>query len=243
MALVNRTRVEIRREVRRIIRSDGFPKEDIDAAINRVIEQINVMGRFKFHDFSTTFSLTADTWQYTMTGSSGFELIAEETLIYDAATDPKPSTLPTPQVLTKIPSLHDAINSGYFLTSGDKPKRYLMWQGKIWLDPIPNANATKSVTIYYQRDLLPLTDDLDTMAARFPRRYEYSVLAVGAALEIEPMLEVNSAGGVGRLNNIYQRSLRNMREQELWEPLVTKKLLRDNRWKNAHKWGNTGSVI
>ena len=237
-------RIDIRMMVRRVLRSDAFPKEDIDDAINRVIAQINIMGRFKFHETSASFALVADTWRYGITGVAGFEMIAEEILVYDVPVSPKPATTPKPQILLKIPSMIDAMNEGYFLASGDKPLRYLLWQEEVWLDPIPNATAAAiTINMIYFRDLPSLAHDMDVIPTRFPARYVRNVIVMGAALEIEPNLEVNSSTGVSRASNIYQRSIRNMKEQELWESLIAPNLIRDARWANANKWGSVSTVI
>ena len=233
-------RIQIRREVRSIIRSDDYPKDDIDRAINRVIQQVNVLGRFRFHSTFTDLTMVTDDYDYAVAST----MLAEELLVFNPPTSTKPATLPTPNFVRKIPTLQDAINEGRFLSSGDVPNFYVRFGDEFWFDPIPNATTNGSVVrVYHDADLPVLTSDMDQPVSRFNERYHRTILAVGAALEIDPLLQVNSAGGNTHLSNIYQRSLRNMQEQELWEPLTSHSLIRDARWTNAHIWGNVGTVV
>lgn len=235
-------RIQIRQEVRSILRDDTYPKADIDKAINRVILTINAMGRFKFHHSSVGFSLTTDSYAYNLTGSLNI-VLAEELVVFDAPVTPKPSTLPKPKILLKIPTLVDAINLGHFLQSGDKPAVYVLWQNSIWLSPIPNSTANgKTVTIYYYADLPVLKNDMDTPPERFNPRWHSIILAMGAAVEINPQLEIASEGGTRQLIGQYNRNLQNMQQQELWEPLTSYQAQRDGRWAEAADWGNVSGV-
>jgi len=240
MAAVSLKRVILRRMVRQIIRSDDFPKDDIDEAINRVIEQVNVLGRFRFHKTFTNIAMVTDDYDYAVPTN----MLAEELLVFDPPVSTKPATTPTPNIVLKLPSLVDAINAGRFISSGDVPKVYVRFGDEFWFDPIPNATTNgTNVRVYHDADLPILTHDMDTMPSRFHQRYQRSVIVVGAALEIEPNLQVNSETGVVALAARYQRSLRNMQEQELWEPLTSKSLIRDARWTKANEWGNVGTVF
>jgi len=240
MAAVSLKRIDIRRMVRGLLRSDSFPKEDIDNAINRAIEQINIMGRFRFHKTFTNLTMVTDDYDYSVPTT----MLAEELLVFDPPVSPKPSTKPSFNIVKKAPSLQDALNQGRFVGSGDKPLVYVRFGDEFWFDPIPNTTANgKDVRVYHDADLIPLTHDMDVIPTRFNQRYTRSIIVMGAALEIEPNLEVNSTTGVTRANNLYQRAVRNMKEQELWEPLTAPNLIRDGRWTSAHTWGSVGSVL
>ncbi len=240
MAAVSLKRIDIRMQVRRILRSDDFPRDDINDAINRVIEQINILGRFRFHKTFTDLTMATDDYDYAVPTT----MLAEELLVFDPPVSTKPATTPSPQIVRKAPSLAAHIADGNLITSGNVPLRYVRFGEEFWFDPIPNSTTNgKVVRVYHEADLPVLTNDMDTLPARFPGRYIRNIIVIGAALEIEPNLEVNSNTGVSRMNNIYQRAVRNMQEQELWEPLTAPNLIRDARWTNANKWGNVGSVI
>jgi len=233
-------RIQIRREVRSILRSDDFPKDDIDRAINRVIRMVNVLGRFRFHSTFSDLTMVTDDYDYSVPST----MLAEELLVVDPPVSPKPGTLPVLSIVKKAPSLQDALNDGRFLTSGDTPKIYVRFGDEFWFDPIPNTTANgKTVRVYHDADLPVLTKDMDSPPTRFNARYHVIILAVGAALEIDPNLKVNSETGSVRMANVYQRSLRTMQEQELWEPLTSHNLIRNQRWTDAHTWGNVGTVV
>ena len=114
MAAVSIKRIDIRRMVRRKLRSDDFPKDDIDDAINSVIEQINVMGRFRFHKTFTDITMVTDDYDYAVPTT----MLAEELLVFDPPTSTKPSTKPIPKIVLKAPSASRLL---MIATSSDGP--------------------------------------------------------------------------------------------------------------------------
>ena len=232
-------RIQIRQEVRSILRDDTYPKPDIDKAINRVISTINAMGRFKFHQDFSNVTMVTDDYDYTLDA----DILAEELVVFDPPVSTKPATLPKPNILLKIPTLVDAINLGHFLQSGSIPKVYVIWMNELWVSPIPNSTANgKTVRIYHYADLPVLKNDMDAPPARFNARWHSIILAQGAAVEIDPQLQIASPGGSQRLIAQYSQNLQNMQQQELWEPLTSYQAQRDGRWTDAAAWGNVDGV-
>jgi len=233
-------RIQIRQEVRSILRDDTYPKADIDKAINRVILTINAMGRFKFHQDFSNVTMVTDDYDYALDA----DILAEELVVFDPPVSTKPATAPKPTILLKIPTLVDAINLGHFLTSGAIPKVYVIWMNELWVSPIPNSTANgKTVRIYHYADLPVLKNDMDAPPARFNARWHSIILAMGAAVEINPQLEIASPSGSQQLIAQYNRSLQNMQQQELWEPLTSYQAQRDGRWTGSEVWGNVDGVF
>jgi hypothetical protein len=224
------TRFRVREEVRRIIRDPDFPKNDIDKAINSVISTLNILGRYRFHQSYYDVDLIAFQKAYSIPG-----LIAEEiVLVSPDSADEIP--------LFKSPELITPYQEGWFVTTGDTPKVYLMWGNQIWFDPIPNTiAAAKTVRIYGYFRLAHLTSD--TAIIPLNDSYCISVLAWGAAAELNPNLVIESSGKQSSIGEIYSLNLKSMIKAELWEPAVSHQIMRDPlRWRNLGKMGNIGGV-
>ena len=215
--------------MRRIIRDPDFPKKDIDRAINSVISSINSMGRFKFHQSSQLITLVASQKDYTLTN-----FIAEELVVFDIDSDDE-------KILLKPSDLVTPYSKGWFSETGDEPSYYLIWGGKMWFDPIPNATAAlKKVTVLGFFRVPMLTDDLAVIGMN--DHYCVSVLAWGAAAEINPTMIVESGGKQANISSVYMSNLVNMRKTELWEPMASPGIIRDTRWSGLGDMGHVERV-
>jgi hypothetical protein len=231
-------RIQIRYEVRSILRDDTYPKRDIDRAINRVIQRLNGIGRMRYHQDFSLVTMVTDDYDYTLDA----DIIAEDLVVYDPPVSPKPATLPVPNILLKIPTLVDAHNLGHFLTSGDVPKVYVIYMNELWVSPIPNSTTNgNTIRIYHYADVPNLTHDLDSPPARFNPRWHANILALGAAVDISGNLK----SGEASLRHIdqFNKNWHMMLKQEFWEANTSYQLQRDGRWTESAEWGNVESVF
>lgn len=224
-------RLQIRRRVQGLLRDDTFPVEAINEALNRVLLEISSSGRYRFQQATTTLAMVGGTYQYNIPT----DLLGERLLVWKAGTDSQ-------AVIAKFPEPIDEILSSGFVTSGDLPTTYLRWGNQFWFDPIPNATADGGlVTVYYFKDIATLDNDL-TQITTLPARYQPTLLVYGVAADIAPGLMVRTPEGNMSIQIAFQRALKTMKEQELWDPHTDKQLIRDLRWKNINRVGNVGSV-
>jgi hypothetical protein len=223
-------RYQIRQEVRRILRDDTYPAEAIDAAINQIIELINTKGRFRCHQAYEDVTLITNTASYAITET----ILAEELVVFDPG-------LTTQKILFKNESLIDAVQRNEFTATGSAPVFYLRWDDLWYFDPVPNATANnRKVRIYHFKDLDLLTGDLQT--SNIPARYHRPLLAMGAASDINPTLQIEQGGRQKSISSIFEEALKNFQKQELWEPLISHNLGIGYKFQSMHKWGSVGRV-
>jgi hypothetical protein len=224
------TRYKIREEVRRFIRDPEFPKADIDKAINSVISTLNILGRYKFHQGYSTITLVASQKAYSIPS-----FIAEEVVVYEADTEDQ-------KVLFKAPDIISPYQDGWFSDTDDIPTAYLMWGNQIWFNALPNATAAgKTVRVYGYYRLALLNDDVTVVPLN--DAYCISILALGAASEINPNLVIESSGKQSAIGDLYQLNLKSMIKSELWEPAVSHQIMKDPlRWGNLGRIGNIGRI-
>jgi hypothetical protein len=220
-------RLQLRLSVRQILRDDNYPAESINAAINRVLSFINLLGRFRFHQSSEDITLDGGYYGYDIPSY----VLAEELVVFDPDSADK-------VILLKYPSFVAAQRTGAFTTTAAKPKYYSRWANHILFDPMPDTDAEgKKVRIYYFEDLQPLFSDL--AIPLLPDRYHENVLAYGAASEIRPQ----SVGMGGKtIGQLHMESLQQMINQELWEPGEKFQLFLSDRWRNIARMGTPGSL-
>ena len=220
---------ELRQEVRRLLRDDTYPREDVDAAINRVLADVNVSGRYQFHETQTDLTLVSGTYKYAVAS----DIIAEHLLVY------KPESADEVPLDKIQRGLEDAMDADYFSATGI-PTAYLRWGGYWWLDPIPNATAAgQTVRIYGHEDLAKLSNDTDTPG--LPSRY-HNVLTYGAAAQINPMIKSESSKGALLITALFSQALNNMRLQENWKPLRIPQLIRGRRFAEQNEWGHVSTL-
>lgn len=222
-------RYEVREEVRRIIRDPDFPATDVNRAINSVISSLNTMGRFKFHQSSLSIVLEEGQKSYPLTN-----LIAEELVVLNADSEDQ-------KIILKASDLITPYSRGWFDTPGSAPSFYVKWGNKIWFEPIPDATAAGKVVTVYGYFRVPLLFS-DTSIIPLDDQYCISILAWGAAAEINPNLIIESSGKQMSISMIYAENLRNMLRTEKWEPMVSHSIMRDERWRNLGRIGHVGRV-
>ena len=222
-------RFRIREEVRRIIRDPDFPKDDINSAINSVIASLNQLGRFKFHQGHQDLTLVLNQKDYTLTN-----FIAEDLLVF------QPDTVDEDPV-KKAPDLITPYSQGWFVTPGDQPKYYVIQEGKVWFEPIPNSTAAgKKVRVLGFFDLAFLASDLTEPS--LPAGYHVSILAWGAASEIAPTMVVNVQGKSQTIAEVYNFNMNTMLKRENFNALTSHRIIRDDRWRNISTIGYVGRV-
>lgn len=226
------TRYEIRQQVRQVLRSDSYPREDINSAINRVIADINSSGRYRFHRTYTSLALVADTFEYTV----------DSTLLSDYALVFAPGVTTKQKIINKGSELIDPYSLGKFIETGDAPTEYWRFGQKFLFDPVPNAvAAAQTVRILGEFDLSLLSGDFDTSG--LPNRYHINLLAYGAAAQLAPDALVRSgASGPITVQDAFNESFKSMIRQEKWEPYQTEEWMRDSQFLGSEEWGNVDTI-
>jgi hypothetical protein len=224
---------QIRQQVRRLLRDDTYPMEDVTAAINRVIDDINSLGRFQFHETTYDITLVNGTASYTLPAY----VLAPKFLIFDPGG--------TAERLVKFRSVlweeDPLLPSTLSADRGDYPQEYSRYGSTVYFYPCPNATAaTDVVRVYYDRDLLNLISELDTPT--IPARYHATVLAYGAAAQLQPMLMISTPSGSQTIGAAYSNALRNMRNQENWRSMKISKLRPMLRFDTMNEWGNVTTL-
>lgn len=222
-------RYQIRSEVRRIIRDSDYPKPDIDRAINSVISTLNSLGRFRFNEtFHDVTLLNADK-DYTMAN-----FISETAVVL------QPDTVDE-VLLTKVVNLTAAYERGWFVTPGDSPVYYAMFGDQMLLEPIPNAVAAgKIVRVHGYYNVANFDNDLSE--SDLPHKYCTSVLAWGAAAEINPSLVVDNDTRGASIREIFMTNIKSMLAMEGFEAKVQHDIRKDHRWRGLYSMGNVYRV-
>lgn len=225
------TRLQIRRRVQGLLRDDSFPVEVLNEALNRVLLDLNGLGRFRFQqNLDTSVVLVSGTYKYNITST----IIAEKLVVYDLG------GATTQNSLTKIPDPFDAIENGFFLTSG-VPTQYMRWQDQWWLDPIPDATTVgKILSIFHFKDIAEVTSDI--VAPGIPTRWHGTLLVYGIAADVQPGLMVRTPAGQVQVAQAYQNAKAEMIRTESWEPYTDKRLIRDGRWTGFENAGHVSKI-
>lgn len=224
-------RLQVRTAVRNALRDQGYPSDAINEALDRVLQDLNISGPFRFQQQATTVVLSTGQYKYGVTST----IIAEKTVVFQVGVAADQAVLP------KGPELVDGFVDGAFTETGDKPIRYFRWADEWWFDPIPNSTANgKVVTIYHYKDLTLPTSDLT--AIPIPARYHAGLLVYGVLAEVAPALDISS--GEGRLTamSAYAQAKTNFIRQEKTEPNKFPNLIKDVRWVAISRLGNVGGV-
>jgi len=223
-------RYQIRSEVRRIIRDSDYPKQDIDRAINSVLSSLNQVGKYRFGERYHDITLVGSDKDYTMSN-----FVSEDAVVF------QPGSVTEEALLTKVENLAAGIERGYFKETGDAPTYYALWGDQLYLEPVPNAVAAgKVVRVYGYYDLAFLSDDLTECS--LPNKYCTSVLAWGAAAEINPTLVVDQSPRGSSIRDIYNFNLQTMLAMERFDAKVQPSILKDFRWRGLQNMGNVSKV-
>ncbi len=223
-------RLQIRRRVNGLLRDDTYPPEAVNEALNRVLLDINGLGRFRFQQNIDTVALVTGTYKYNITST----IIAEKLVVYQLADTVNQA------ILSKAPDMVDAVVNGAFLTSGI-PTTYARWNAQWWFDPIPDATANgNTISILHYKDIAELSSDISTPG--IPTRWHGSVLVYGIAADIAPGLMVRTPQGQMMVQKAYEAARRELLQQELWEPFTNKQLQKDPRWRGFESFGNVSHV-
>ena len=225
---------QIRQEVRRLLRDDTYPMEDVTAAINRVIDDINVLGRFQFHEQTYDITLVAGTASYTLPSY----MLAPKFLVFDPGG--------TNERLVKFRSVaweeNPIFPSTLAADRGDAPLEYSRYGSTIYFYPCPNATAAADIVrVYYDKDLVYMISEMDTPSP-LPARYHATVLAYGAAAQLAPMLMITTSSGSQTVASAYGNALRNMRNQENWRSMKISRLRPPLRFDTMNTWGNVETL-
>lgn len=233
------TRYELREEVRQILRADGYPPEDINIAMNRVLQDISNSGRYLCQKSTDDITLATGVFSYVVKPT----LIAERTLIFDRNTVNE-------FVINKGTEIEDAYGDGLFKAQGTwmAPNRPTYWRwGLNWLfDPIPDASLNgKKVTVFGVFDFPKLAGDL-SKPDPLPERWQSTLLVYGTAAQLAPAALVRTATGTLSVEGAYKTSFQHFIRQELWEPYAGGQLALDDRFGSAdqglHTLGNIGGL-
>lgn len=218
--------IQYRQEIRRMLRDDSYPEADIDAAINRVIADINTLGRFRFHEASYALNLTAGNYTYPVPAN----VQAEKVFIYGNNEVPRRR-----EMWTGSPMIPDANNN-----TGDTPTEWFRYANNWYIIPIPTATmAANDITVLYDKDLAALLSPLDTNA--LPDRHA-NVIIYGAVAMLRPGLLIGAPEGQVKIDTLADRALSAMREQENWNYGSIPSMRVSHRFKGMVNWGFRGRI-
>ena len=222
-------RYQVRQEVRRIIRDSDYPKSDIDRAINSVISTLNSLGRFRFNETFHNITLVNADKDYTMSN-----FISETAVVL------QPDTVDE-VILTKVENLTAAYERGWFVTPGDSPVYYAMFGDQMFLEPVPNLVAAgKIVRVHGYYNLASFDNDLTESG--LPNKYCTSVLAWGAAAEINPSLVVDNDTRGASIREVFMTNIKAMLAMEGFEAKVQYGIQKDHRWSGLYTMGHVTKV-
>jgi len=211
-----------------MLRDDSYPEGDIDAALNRVLLDVNSMGRFRFHEASYELDLTANNASYAIPAN----MLAEKVFIYDLGSNNE----------LEIPRRREMWTGSPLVSAqtGSAPKEWFSYANNWYIDPIPDATmAANNVTVLYEKDLIPFLSPLDTCS--LPDRHR-NVLIYGAVSQLRPGLIVGSPEGDERIENLYLRAVQFMKDQENWNFTSIPFLRSGRRWQSASQWGHVTNI-
>lgn len=224
-------RLQVRTAVRNALRDQGYPTESINEALDRVLQDLNMVGRLRFQQQATTVTLVTGTYKYAVTST----ILGEDLVVFQVG------VLADQKVLGKGPDLVDGFVDGAFTATGDAPTKYFRWADEWWFDPIPNSTANaKVVTIYHYKDLtLPVTD---FTALPIPVRYHAGLLVYGVLAEVAPALDIGTGDGRLTALSAYSNAKAQFLAQEKWEANKFPNLITDVRFNAISRLGNVGGL-
>lgn len=222
--------LQYRNEVRKMLRDDSYPVDDVDSALNRVLGDINVLGRFRFHEGAYSFNLTANNYTYAIPTT----VLAERLLIYAAGNNTYQKEIPRRrEPWTGSPIIP--------IATGESPEEWYRYNNNWYINPIPNATmvAHGNVTVLHDKDLTSFLSANDTTA--LPDRHS-NVLIYGAVAQLRPGLLIGSPEGQISIETLFSRAVEFMRQQEKWNYASIPTLRLGIRFKNMGSWGHSGRI-
>jgi hypothetical protein len=221
---------QYRKEIRTLLRDDSYPTGDIDSAIERVLGDINSMGRFPFHEAIYTLVISANNYVYAVPGN----VQAEHVFVYALGTPYEAEVLKRREPWT----------DGIPVTSsntGDVPSAWFSYANNWYIQPAPNATMVShgNISVFYDKDLTMPTSPVGNLG--IPDRHR-NVIIYGAAAQLRPGLILASPDGEAIVESLYQRAVENMKTQENWRFNNIPTLRNGRRWNNASTWGHVGRM-
>ena len=221
---------QYRKGVRELLRDDGYPESDIDSAINRVIKDINSLGRFRFHEQEYNFNLTLNTYTYAAPAT----VLAERLLIYASGNNTYQKEVPRRRELWTGSILVPT-------TQGDSPSEWFRYNNNWYIEPIPSATmlVNGNMTMLYDKDLVALLSPADTNA--FPDRHS-NVIIYGTVAQLRPGILIGSPEGQVTIESLYAKSTEFMRQQEQWNYASIPTLRVGQRFSTCSNWGHSSRI-
>lgn len=208
-------RIQIREAVRQILRDPDYDARAINLAINSVINTLNNIGRFRFHQGSYTIATEAGEGVYLLPDN----FISEVEVVYEPGTTEE-------KALGKYDGIPINIDEDYMA--------YSLWGGEIHIFPTPTE--VKDVVVYGYFDVPEIFSDV--AVPQIPPNYHRSIIAYGAAAEINPTLVIKQGGRSSSIKNAYEFNLTGMLQREKYEERVIPRIQKDERWRNSTIYGN-----
>jgi hypothetical protein len=219
---------QYRKEIRSLLRDDSYPDSDIDMALNRVVRDINNLGRFRFHEQSYTLNLTANNYTYAVPAT----VLAERLMIYDLGGNNQFEVPRRREMWTGSPLVP--------ANNGSTPVEWFRYNNNWYIVPIPDATmAANDITVLYDKDLVEFFSPTDTTA--LPDRHK-NVLIYGAVAQLRPNLLIGSPEGEALIENLYQMAVQAMKDQENWDYESIPALRAGKRWQLASQWGHVTNI-
>jgi hypothetical protein len=210
-------------EVRKMLRDDSYPEIEITAALNRIIGDVNNLGKFRFHEQSYTLTLTANNYTYAVPST----VQSERLFLYANNEVPRRREL-----WTGTPLIPD--------TTGSTPSEWFRYSNNWYIVPIPDTTmAANNVTVLYDADLVAFNSYTDSTI--LPDRHR-NVLIYGAVSQLRPGLLVASPEGQVKIETLYRQALTSMIEQEHFEYSSIPTLRSGMRWRNFSSMGHSGTL-
>lgn len=221
---------QYRSEIRALLRDDSYPESDIDRAINRIIKDINALGRFRFHEQQYDFNLTLNTYTYAKPST----VLAERLLIYAIGNNTYQKEVPRRREMwTGAPLVPT--------TQGNSPSEWFLYNNNWYIDPIPSATmlVNGNMSMLYDKDLTALLSPADTNA--LPDRHS-NVIIYGAVAQLRPGLLIGSPEGQVAIETLFSKATEFMRQQEQWNYASIPTLRVGQRFSTCSNWGHSSRI-
>lgn len=222
--------LQARRAIRMLLRDDTYPLEDIDLAIESVLSDINVLHRFRFHEATYSFNLTANNSSYSVpTG-----VIAEKVFVYALGNNSYEKEIPK----RREPWASSPIQPS---STGSSPSEWWRYGDNWYINPIPDDTMVTNgnVTVFYDKDLTMPVSPMNNFT--LPNRHR-NVLIYGAVANLRPNLIIGSPEGDARAETLYNRTLKSLLDQELWDYAKIPAMRTGPRWDSQNDWGHVSRI-
>lgn len=224
------TLAQYRNEIRTLLRDSSYPESDVDSAINRIVLDINSSGRYRFHEATHAFNLSANNYTYAVPGNC----LGEKVMLYAAGNNTYQKEVPRKrEIFAYAPQIPTE--------TGNAPTEWARYGNNWYIYPIPNSTMVTNgnMTVIYDKDLVTLLSPTDSLA--LPDRHR-NVIIYGAVSQLRPNLLVSSPKGDVAVTQLYVNAFRFMQTQEHWDMASIPHMKTSPRFSNMSSWGYVSRI-